>query len=132
MRQLLSYSFICFSVLIFISSCKLDSTGDCYAEAPALPVSVDAPSTGMLNQPININVQFQIGNGCGSFLRNDSYTDGDTTEVVIRAKYQGCVCTQQIVGGQQTFQYTPTRTGAHYFRYFISEGVYLKDTIWVQ
>ena len=118
--------------LIMLHSCKLDESGDCYTEAPAYPISVDGPATGTLNQPININMTFQLGNGCGGFLRTETYTDADTTEVIIRAKYQGCVCTQQLITTQQNFSYTPTRTGAHYFRYFISEGNYLRDTIWVQ
>ena len=127
-----SVLFFMLTILLTLNACKLDASGDCYFEAPAYPTAVDGPSTGTLNQPINLNMTFQLANGCGSYLRTETYTDADTTEVIIRARYQGCVCTQQLITTQQTYTYTPSRTGAHYFRYYISDGNYLRDTIWVQ
>jgi hypothetical protein len=122
--------FLSVSVLFF--SCKLDSGNECYFTAPAYPTAIDDPNTAVVNQPVIFNMTFQLANGCGSFSDTETFDDGDTTEVIIRAKYQGCVCTQQIVTSQHVYSYTPTRTGAHYFKYFISEGNYLRDTIWVQ
>ncbi len=128
MKQL---SIVFLSLTIFFSTGCLENNNTCEVYSPAPVTGVSGPSTGLLFQPVTFQVQFAAGNGCGSFGNFDSYTVNDSTEVILKARYQGCVCTQQILNLTANYTFIPTRSGAHYFKYYVREGEYVRDTIWV-
>ncbi len=121
-----------FITVITFTSCRLDNNNECFSISPAGISTIDGPSTATVNQPVSINMTFMVGNGCGSYYSTENFSEGDTTEVLVKVKFQGCMCTQQVMTLQQTYTFTPTVPGPHYFKYFVSDGNYLRDTIWVQ
>ena len=101
--------------LLFLSMCTLLIFTSCLKniEPPVCTSTGETPisnvmgaNTTTVNTNIDIAVDFQAVNGCGNFNSFAETTVGDTTYVRTIAKYDGCVCTQDL----------PTRTGIYKFK----------------
>ncbi len=75
------------------SSCNSDDKNDCVSAQRVFVTSVTSPSSGMVNEVISINVNFQVFNGCGDFNRFIEVDNGNTIDIEVEAVYNGCVCT---------------------------------------
>jgi hypothetical protein len=73
-------------------------------ETPILNVTGVNTTTADTN--INLTVSFEATNGCGNFNSFVETVIGDTTFIKTIAKYDGCVCTQDL----------PVRTGIYNFK----------------
>lgn len=109
------------SVIVFgiLSSCNLDQgcdldqekEGECISNKIEYVTSVNSPSTGSVNETITIEVSFQVFNGCGGFGKFIENQNNTTKNIEIEAKYQGCICTQDLPIRTTNYKFIPTRTG---------------------
>lgn len=101
-----------------------------YEQRPV--ISADVPAIGNVNKIIPIKIKFNVLNGCGSF---DSLTEtnlGNTKTISIKAKYEGCFCTQNIPIIETTYNFTPTKTGIYRFKFSKENGESLTYSINIQ
>lgn len=56
------------TLLLVIFSCsKEEQENNCIENKTAYVTSINSPSTGIVNENINIEVSFGVNNGCGNF-----------------------------------------------------------------
>lgn len=89
-------------VLIFISSLIIscenddDKNSECVEYEIGYVTSVNAPTTGTINEAIDIEVNFGVFNGCGGFGKFIETENGNVKTIEVEAKYKGCICTQDV------------------------------------
>ncbi|WP_417368778.1 hypothetical protein [Gelidibacter japonicus] len=81
---------------LLISCSDDDKNEDCISTQTAFVTSVEAPKTGVTNKIINIEVSFQVNNGCGRFGKFIEKKNGNTSAIEVEAKYVGCICTDNL------------------------------------
>lgn len=101
-----------------------------YEQAPVL--SANVPSSGNVNQVIPIPVVFVVHNGCGGFDSITETSSGNTKTIIVKAKYEGCLCTQSIGNIQTTYNFTATTTGIHTIKFLKADGNFLTYSISIQ
>jgi hypothetical protein len=103
------------SIIVFglLSGCNLDQEkeGECVSNKIEFVTSVNSPSTGSVNETINIEVSFRVFNGCGGFGKFIETQNNNIKNIQIEAKYEGCICTDDIPIRTTNYKFIPTRTG---------------------
>ncbi|MBC8046830.1 MAG: hypothetical protein H7Y00_08545 [Fimbriimonadaceae bacterium] len=122
---------ILFSVII-IFACNKEDKDNCISYDQASIFSADAPSTGLANQNIPIDISFQCRNGCGHFGSIEETILGDLITIKAIAKYEGCACFLGSVNIQTTHSLNISTAGVYYLRFLQSDNNYLSDTLIVQ
>ena len=110
-----------FFVLIFISSllisCDNDNDNDkineCIEYEIGYITSIDAPTTGSVNENINIEVNFGVFNGCGRFEKFIETENGNVRTIEVEAKYEGCICTQDAPIRTTNYEFTASNAGEY-------------------
>jgi hypothetical protein len=72
--------------------------------------SVNSPSTGSVSETINIEVSFQVFNGCGGFGKFIETQFNNTKNIEVEAIYQGCICTDDMPIRTTNYKFIPTST----------------------
>lgn len=90
---------------------------DCISSQIVYVTSVDSPTKGMVNEKINIEVNFQVYNGCGNFGKFIETKNNDTLNIEVEAKYEGCICTQKMPIRTVNYEFIPNKAG-HYILNF--------------
>lgn len=117
--------------MIFLFSCRTENETDClsYVSSPVTQVSM--PDSGIINQPININIQYNAINGCGNFNNFNVNTISDTIIISLVVKYEGCVCTMIFQNLQSTYLYSASNLGYVYFKFPQSDSSFLMDSVYI-
>lgn len=119
-----------FSIVLFIS-CSDDDENCLDHEEVALVTAVDAPLTATLNDPVAVDISFQVRNSCGEFAGFREDISGTTRTIEVIASYEGCACAEGIVALPATYTFTPERTGQHLIRIGSGES-FIERTIDVE
>lgn len=92
---ILLVSMIIFELLL---SCNNDQAKDnqCISSKIEYVTSINSPTTAIVNEMINIEVNFRVFNGCGEFGKFIVTESGNSRVIEVEAKYVGCICTQDI------------------------------------
>lgn len=105
------------ALLLVIFSCsKEEQENNCIENKIAYVSSINSPSTGTVNENINIEVSFGVNNGCGNFGKFIETQSGNTKTIEVEARYEGCICTMD----------APTRKTNYVFKTQISGNYILK------
>lgn len=83
----------------------------CIENVLASVTAVNAPSTAMVNETINIEVSFQVFNGCGQFGRFIETQNGNSRTIEVEARYEGCICTQDAPIRKVNYEFVPKNAG---------------------
>jgi hypothetical protein len=102
-------------------SCSIDqkNEGECVSNKTEYVTSVNSPSKVSVNETINIEVSFQVFNGCGRFGKFIETQNNNTKNIEVEAKYEGCICTQDLPIRATNYKFIPNRIG-NYELNFIS------------
>lgn len=100
---------------LFLGCPENDDNDQNLSFAPVL--SIDAPSTGSINQKTVIEVSFLVNNGCGSFKRFLGNQKGKTTDIEVQAHYVDQICTQATQTLKANYEFTPTETGSYTYKF---------------
>lgn len=121
--QMMKYSFV-----------KWTETFDqtCISYEQAYIISANIPSNGNVNQTIPITITFGIYNGCGGFDNITETNSGNTKTISLKAKYEGCYCTQVAGKITTTYNFTPTTTGLHTIKFLQPNGEFLTYSITIK
>jgi len=103
------------SLIIFglLLSCNNndDNENECQETKTEYVTSVNSPTTGMINETINIEVDFQVYNDCGGFGKFIETQNSNSINIEIEAKYKGCICTENAPTRTVTYEFTPNNSG---------------------
>ncbi len=119
-------------LLVFASCLKGFDEGDCFSFAYAKIEEVTGPQSGTVGQNLQFSVDFTVVNGCGKFEKFEEIKSADTTYIRLIAKYEGCVCTQELKHLDTTYNFRPEKAGNLYLRFVQSETEYAERIITVQ
>lgn len=100
------------SIIVLILSCKSDDNEEqCISNTTEYVTSVNSPETGTVGETIIIKVDFVVYNGCGGFGKFIETGEGKSINIEIEARYEGCICTQDVPVRTVNYEFTPSRTG---------------------
>jgi len=104
-----------FLVLAVVNSCdEMDKSG---THQIVYVTSLDAPTSGNVNEPITIKVSFEVRNGCGMFEKFEETRDGQLISVEVKAIYKEGMCTQAIKTINVDYTFTPSESGDYQIRF---------------
>ncbi len=101
----------------------------CISYEHAFINSVNLPSNGKINQKIPVTIGYMITNGCGGFGNYVESKIGNTITLKLNAKYEGCICTQNIQNIQTTYDYVSSISGLNYLKVEQPDGSIITKTI---
>jgi hypothetical protein len=123
-------SLLVMSVLVLVSC---DDADECFTEEEINVADVTlSADTISVSQSINIEIGVNVRNGCGEYDSATISEDGDTVNVSVKARYDGCICTEAIEYKTGTVTYTPTSTGVKILEFDQGNNQILSDTLVVQ
>jgi hypothetical protein len=117
-----------FMILLF--ACNLKKT--CERTEVARIDKVTCLKEMSLGQTAGIEIEFGIGNGCGSFKEIKSVQTGNYLNLEVINAFKGCTCTEIYQMGTKVFQFTPTQKGVYYIQYLLNENSLTTDTLLVK
>lgn len=106
-------------ILGILLSCCSDETkeNECIANKTEYVTSVNSPSTGMVDETINIEVNFQVFNGCGNFGRFIETENGNSRTIEIEARYEGCICTDDMPIRSVNYEFLVNHSGDYELKF---------------
>lgn len=114
------------------SSClgDADPQVECFETLYVGVKDVTGPTTASINQPITLDVLFDVESTCGSF--NGFYEEATGTNektIVVQAKYLGCECTIGTVTRTVPYTFTALATGTYVLKFKINNSTFKTITI---
>ena len=101
-----------------------------YAKAPV--TKIEGATTASVNQEINLTISFTCFNGCGQFGNVEETISGNTTTIIVNAKYTGCICTQDVPTRTTLYKFKKVQVGTYQLKFLQTENTYLTHTIIVK
>ena len=125
---------ICWSYALFLfAACnKIGNDDKCISIVPAFVSEVNGPTTGAVNQDINLNVSFPCFNGCGQFETFEKSSNADTTIIKVFARYEGCVCTMDAPTRTTTYTFRTAQAGTYHLKFMQTPTLFLVHSITIQ
>ncbi len=124
---------IFFSLALLLVSCKKNKeNSNCLSYTNAAVTNIAGPNTAFVNQEIVLTISFQCTNGCGQFGSFEETSLGNNINVTVKAKYEGCICTQDIPIRTTQYKFKKSQSGSFELRFLQSNNSYLSHTIVVQ
>lgn len=109
-----------------------DKSGkNCLNYSTAAVSEVSGPATALVNQEVDITVRYFFTNGCGSFEKLETSQTGNVIDVSVRAKYEGCVCTDILLSGETVYKFRASRPGSYQLNFERPHNTVLTHTITV-
>ena len=121
-----------FSIILLTSCIKKKEEDKCLSFDKAPVTKIEGATTASVNQEINLTVSFTCFNGCGQFGNLEETITGNTTTIVVNAKYTGCICTQDVPTRTTIYKFKKTQAGTYELKFLQTENNYLMHTITVQ
>lgn len=108
--------FLAWALVAFIS-CNNDDSNECAKSRTTYVTSVNAPDKGNTREPILIEVNFGVINGCGQFGKFIESANGNIRTIEVEAEYVGCMCTQNAPIRTTQYEFAPPHSGSHTLRF---------------
>ncbi len=120
-------------LIITILSCKKNKQEEqCISYTLAPVTNVTGGNTALINQELNLTVSFLSINGCGQFENIEESSSGNTTTLKINAKYEGCVCTQDVSTKTTFYKFKKAEAGIYELKFSQPDSTFYNYTITVQ
>jgi hypothetical protein len=114
----------------FIVSCKDPLATECDIESPAPVLEINIPDTLTLTSTLPMKVQ--ISNGCGNYSKLKTERDVNVLYIYPIARYQGCICTQEIKELVVNPSLTFPQTGNFTLQVFSAQGNFITKRVFVR
>ncbi len=117
-----------FTVIVFaalIGCTKENSNDTCVEEEFAYATNVQAPSTGTINQDVEIEIDFNIKNSCGNFNGFKESAQGNSRIIRVSTLYEGCRCLQVVEKKTATYIFNTSVPGDYELKFVSAEGDYI-------
>ncbi len=119
MQKIFRIIFISMMIFGLSISCNNDDDKDeeCISNQTEYITSVVSPNTGNVNQIMNIEVKFGVINGCGGLGKFIETNNGNTRTIEVEAKYEGCICTDDMPIRTVNYEFIPTNSGDYELKF---------------
>ena len=132
MKKYFDISMLASLAVLSLVSCKKGKEGnECVSYTSAQVTKVDGPNSVSVNQEIDLSVYYYLSNGCGRFQTIETNTTGNTSIIDLKAKYEGCICTDILLSGQIIYKFKAQQVGVYFLKFLQPNKSYLIDTITV-
>ena len=121
-----------FSIILLTSCIKKKEEDKCLSYAKAPVTKIEGATTASVNQELNLTISFICFNGCGQFGNVEETISGNTTTIVVNAKYAGCICTQDVPTRTTLYKFKKSQAGTYELKFLQTENNYLTQTITLQ
>lgn len=118
--------------LLLLSFKKNKENSNCLSYTNAAVTNIAGPNTAFVNQEIVLTISFQCTNGCGQFGSFEETSLGNNINITVKAKYEGCICTQDFPIRTTQYKFKKSQSGSFELRFLQSNNSYLSHTIVVQ
>lgn len=118
-------------IIAFVSftSCSKKQENQCLSYTTAQVTKVAGPNTVLVNQETDLTVFYYLNNGCGKFESLEATSSRSTSIVSLKAKYEGCICTDILLSGQTIYKFKAEQAGIYYLKFLQPDKTHLTDTI---
>ncbi len=130
--KFLTNIFLVLPIFLFLSCSRKHHSDTCISYNQAPVSNIEGPKSGSVNQEIDITVSFDCMNGCGQFGRFEQSSKDNATEIKVIAKYEGCVCSDNVPTLQSIYKFKAKKPRIYLLKFFQEDNVYLTDTIVVK
>ena len=132
-KKYLAYA-VLFSLLVpALNSCtKTRNEPPCISFKKGPVTKIDGATSASVNQEILLTVDFTCFNGCGQFNNFEEAVNGNETKIIVNAKYEGCICTQDLPTRQVKYKFRKSQPGTFTLMFLQSDNVYMSHTVIVQ
>lgn len=115
-----------FFVTVLITGCSnQNSENNCVEQEVSFITEVRAPHSGIVNKKIEIEVSFNIKNGCGKFLGFEESNTLNSKIIKVNTIYEGCVCTEIFEMKTVIYNFTATEAGIYELKFLKGENEYI-------
>ncbi len=122
--------------LIFVTTtffqCEEDLDDNCLSFNSAPVTLVVGATSAMANQDVLLIVSFTASNGCGQFENFSESVNGNVNNITVNARYEGCVCTQDLPTRTATYTFKKSQPGVYELRFYQTASSYYTHSITVQ
>ena len=128
MKKIAIFNFCVFSFIgiLFISCVESETEDMCtYTEVGGI-ISVTGSSIGEVNETINLEVKFGVGNGCGQFNKFiEPDFVGNEKIIKVETIYIGCICTHDAPIRTVNYEFETSTNGVYNLKFKKSLGGYI-------
>lgn len=108
------------------NSCNDDDGEEkCISTGIGYVTSVNSPTSGQVDETIVIELDFIVINGCGDFGEFIETQNNNVLNITIEAKYEGCICTQDIPTRKINYQFSPESAGDYELNFRSSQTEFI-------
>ncbi len=129
MKYSLPLFFTMLTILVLGSCDKKMEDNTCTSVVKAPVSKIEGPTSALLNQEITLTVSFGCFNGCGQFGSFEETTLGNSTTILVNAKYVGCICTQDAPTRKTSYTFKRSQQGVYELKFFQSDNTYITHSI---
>src|SRR5690554_2610198 len=123
------YVFILIAFGALVGCNKENSDDNCIEHEIAHLTSVNAPSTGVVNEAVEIEVNFNIKNSCGSFIGFEESNNGNSRTIKVNNKYEGCICMEVLEMKTVIYTFKAVGAGEYELKFMSGEDDYIAVVI---
>ncbi|MES2772936.1 MAG: hypothetical protein V4722_02040 [Bacteroidota bacterium] len=113
---------------LILSACK-KQPDECILYSTAQVTKVTGPRTVSVNQEADFTLKYILRDGCGRFENLQSTSSGNTITISLLATYQGCMCTDILLGGEATYKFKSSLPGVYYLNFVQPNKTLLIDSV---
>lgn len=129
MRKLKFTSLLLLLLSVSIFSCNNDDENRCISITNEFVSAVNAPSTGIVDETISIEVDFRVFNGCGQFNRFIENINGNSRTIEVEAIYDGCTCTTDAPTRSVNYDFVASTAGDYELNFRSNTNEFITVTI---
>ena len=120
-------------LVLFLVGCNNDddTVANCIEFNPAAVETVVENTTADAAS-YTFEVGFRVLNGCGEFSSFEQTTLGNVTIIEVIAKYEGCICTQDIPLRQTVYTFNQNIPGTYILKFKMADDNYITQTVAVE
>lgn len=120
-----------FALLLFSCNSNDDNPDNCLEFKPTGIITVE-PYFFTEEIQNDFEVLFPVTNGCGEFASFKQTTAGNVTTIEVVAKYEGCVCTQDIRLLKSVYNFNQSIPGTYTLKFKMSDDTYTTQTVIIE
>lgn len=124
------------AIVLFVStaitSCSSNDDSETIISKSEFATAVTGPETGLINQEITFQVNFEVENECGEFKEFAQTASGNTKTIQIQSLYTGTNCGTTDVARTEPYKFTVNTAGTYVFKFKSSASTFITKTVVIE
>lgn len=106
---------------ILLGSCEKINDA-CKSEKHAAAIVFDFPDSIQTQHTYELEVHYVLDNSCGEFEGYDVTSNGNSFEVKLKTKYEGCNCSPEFIEGEEDYDIRIDLPGIYEFKFWLADN----------